>query len=304
MRLRVVLGLLYVVFAWALNTVLVKSVFTEIDPLAFMALRFIVMPPLALLLMRILGEKFHIERADIPLLVACGACGYGVYQYFWMIGLDHTTAFASALLGSLAPLFTLVLVALLKEERVRAPRWAGAIVALVGIAIFEGAFSGHAVMRLGDALTLVAAAIFAGYNVLSARLLARYTPLCLVTITMWVGAMMIVPGGAWAIAHTNFAALSWQTRAIFAYAVLFPILLTYPVWTWGIREAGAARVSIFSYLVPILAGLLSIPLLHTPIKGYEIAGSLISLAGMALATALARLSFIQAWTSRTLGIER
>ncbi len=304
MRFRVVVALLYVVAAWALNTVLVKLVFTQISPLAFMALRFVVMPPLALVLLRVAGERLAIERRDVPLLVACGACGYGVYQYFWMLGLAHTTAFASALLGSLAPVFTLILLALAKVERIRGIRWVGAAIALLGVAMFEGAFAGRATVRLGDALTLAAALIFAGYNVLSARLLSRYSPLCLVTITLWIGAAMIVPGGLWAIVHTPYANLTWQVWAIFTYAVLFPILLTYPVWTWAIGKAGAARVSLFSYLVPVIAGLLSIPLLGATIAPYEIAGSLVCICGMIVATALSRFSIAEWWASRTLGIER
>jgi drug/metabolite transporter (DMT)-like permease len=304
MRLGVVIGLLYVVVAWGLNTVLVKVVLAQIDPLAFMAMRFLVMPLLALVWLRIAGGSLHFERRDWPQLVACGACGYGVYQYFWMLGLAHTTAFASALLGSLAPVFTLIIVAASRIERVGAFRWMGAAVALLGVAIFEGAFAGRASVRSGDILTLVAAMIFAGYNVLSAKLLARYSPLSLVAITLCVGALMVVPGGIYAIAHTDYARISWYTWAVFIYAVLFPILLTYPVWTWAIGRIGAARVSLFSYFVPIIAGLLSLPLLHASIAWYEIVGSLICIAGMILATLFARFSITEWWTSRTVGIER
>lgn len=303
MRLGVVLALLYVVIVWGLNTVLVKLVLGQIDPLAFMAMRFVVMPALALALLRLRGVRLHLDRRDLPLLVAAGACGYGVYQYFWMLGLAHTTAFASALLGSLAPVFTLVLLALFERERTGALRWAGAAIALLGVAIFEGAFAGRASVRLGDVLTLVAAIIFAGYNVLSARLLTRYSPLELVTITMGIGAIMVIPGGLWGIAHVDAAHLSWHVWAVFAYAVLFPILLTYPVWTWGIREIGPARVSLFSYLVPIVSGLLSVPILNATIAGYEIAGSLVCIAGMVLATTTVS-SLTQRWASRTIGIER
>lgn len=303
MRLRIVAALLYVVLAWGLNTVLVKLVFRDVDPLAFMAMRFVVMPPLALVLVWLSGGSVHVERRDLPALVACGACGYGVYQYFWILGLAHTTAFASALLGSLAPVFTLVLVAAFKVERVRSLRWIGAAVALAGVAIFEGAFAGRATVRLGDVLTLIAAAIFAGYNVLSARLLARYAPLTLVAITMCIGAVMVVPGGIWAIAHTDVAHLPFAVWGVFAYSVFFPILLTYPVWTWAIREMGAARVSLFSYFVPVIAGLLSIPMLGASITPYEIVGSIVCIAGMVLATTL-RGSLSQWWASRTIGIER
>lgn len=304
MRARVVVGLLYVVFAWGLNTVLVKVVFAQIDPLAFMALRFLVMPPLALVLLRISGLTTRFERRDLPLLIAAGACGYGVYQYFWILGLAHTTAFASALLGSLAPVFTLLIVAAFNIERVNVVRWLGAGIALLGVAIFEGAFAGRASVRLGDILTLIAALIFAGYNVLTAKLLSRYAPLSLVAITLTIGAVMVVPGGLWALAHTDFLRITWQAWAILVYAVLFPILLTYPVWSWGIGQIGAARVSLFSYFVPIIAGVLSLPLLRAAIAPYEIVGSLVCIAGMAVATALGRFSLTDWWASRTVGIER
>lgn len=304
MRARVVVGLLYVVFAWGLNTVLVKVVFAQIDPLAFMALRFLVMPPLALVLLRISGLTTRFERRDLPLLIAAGACGYGVYQYFWILGLAHTTAFASALLGSLAPVFTLLIVAAFNIERVNVVRWLGAGIALLGVAIFEGAFAGRASVRLGDILTLVAALIFAGYNVLTAKLLSRYAPLSLVAITLTIGAVMVVPGGLWALAHTDFLRITWQAWAILVYAVLFPILLTYPVWSWGIGQIGAARVSLFSYFVPIIAGVLSLPLLRAAIAPCEIVGSLVCIAGMAVATALGRFSLTDWWASRTVGIER
>lgn len=304
MRPGVVIGLLYVVVAWGLNTVLVKVVLAQIDPLAFMGLRFVVMPLLALVWLRVAGGSLRFERRDWPQLIACGACGYGVYQYFWMLGLAHTTAFASALLGSLAPIFTLIVVAALRVERVGAFRWIGAGVALLGVAVFEGAFAGRAAVRTGDILTLIAAMIFAGYNVLSAKLLARYSPLSLVTVTLCIGAAMVVPGGIYAIAHTNFSKIGWFAWAVFIYAVLFPILLTYPVWTWAIGRIGAARVSLFSYFVPIVAGLLSLPLLRATIAPYEIAGSLICIGGMTLATVFARFSVTEWWASRTVGIER
>ena len=269
-----------------------------------MALRFIVMPPLALLLVLASRQRLRIQRRDVPILVVCSACGYGVYQYFWLLGLAHTTAFASALFGSLAPLFTLTIVAMLGQERVRSVRWLGAAVALAGIAIFEGVLSGHAHVRLGDTLTLVAAAIFAWYNVLSAKLLDRYSPLSLVAITLAIGAVMIVPGGLPALVHTDFARLTREVWGILAYAVLFPIVLTYPVWSLGIREIGAARVSLFSYFVPIIAGGLSMPLLHATVTAYEAAGAFVCIAGMALATVFGHHSLTQWWASRTVSIER
>jgi drug/metabolite transporter (DMT)-like permease len=303
-RLLVYVALLYVVSTWALNTVFVKQVVTEIDPLAFTFLRFLVMTPLAFLLVRLSGNRVRIHREDLGMLLLCGACGYGAYQYFWIIGLAHTTAFASSLLSAMAPIFTLAIVAFSKHEHVRGGRWLGAAIALFGIAIYEGALAGKAEFRLGDVLTLMGALTFAGYNVVSAKLLTRHSPLSLLAITMSIGTLMILPGGALALTHTNLAHIGWDVWSRFIFAVLFPVLLTYPVWSWGITRLGAGLVSIFSFLTPILTGVLSVPLLHTRFERYQLLGAAVCLIGMLLCNLLGRVSFTALWAQRTLPLER
>lgn len=303
-RLLLYVSLLYVVLAWALNTVLAKQAVAQIAPLAFTFLRFIAMTPLAFLMARIARNRIHVERRDIGALIACGACGYGVYQYFWIVGLKYTTPFASSLLGAMSPIFTLAIVAALGHERVRSGRWLGALIALFGIAVFEGAFSGATTFRIGDLLTLGAALVFAVYNVLSARLLDRYTPLELLAITMAIGTVMIAPGGIPALLHTHFATISWDVWWRLIYATLFPILLTYPVWSYGISSLGAAKASIFSFLVPVLTGLLSVPIVHAVFTRYELIGAAICLAGMIVSYLLGRISLTAIWAQRTLPFER
>lgn len=303
-RLLLYLSLFYVVLAWALNTVLAKQAVAQIDPLAFTFLRFIAMTPLAFALVRIAGQRIHIYRRDIGALIACGACGYGIYQYFWIVGLKNTTPFASALLGAMSPIFTLAIVAALGHERVRSGRWLGAVIALFGIAVFEGAFSGALAFRIGDVLTLGAAVVFAIYNVVSARLLDRYTPLELLAVTMAIGTVMIAPGGIPALLHTNLAAVTWDVWWRLIYATLFPILLTYPVWSYGISALGAGRASIFSFLVPVLTGILSVPIVHASFTRYELTGAAICLTGMIVSYTLGRISLTAIWAQRTLPFER
>jgi len=303
-RLVIYLGLIYVVSVWALNTVAVKFVLAAWLPLAFTGLRFLAMTALAFALARAIGEPLRIVRSDIPLLIGCGACGYGVYQYLWVFGLAHTTAFASALLATLSPVMTLAIVALRGHERVRSGRWAGAAIALFGVAIFEGAFAGHATFRIGDALTLASAAVFALFNVFSARLLDRYTPISLVVISLTFGTLMILPGAIPQMIAQDWSKVTPLDWGIFAYAVVFPIVLTYPVWSYGISQLGAGRTSLFQFGVPILAGLLSVLLLRTPIEAHQIAGAAICIFGMAVSQALGKTSLTAIWAQRTQGMER
>lgn len=303
-RAIVYLGLIYVVAAWALNTVIVKYAIHTMDPLAFTGIRFIVMTPLAFLLATLMGTRLRIFPGDWPLLIAVGACGYGVYQYLWVLGLAHTSAFASALLATLAPLITLAIVAFRKTERVRSGRWLGALIALAGVAVFEGVFAGHLTFRIGDLLTLGSSAVFAMFNVLTARLLDRYTPVSLVAIAMAIGTVMILPGAIPRMLQQNWAAVSPVDWLILAYSVVFPILLTFPVWSYGISMLGAGRTSIFQFGVPVIAGILSVVILHNHIDPHQIAGAAVVIIGMAISQLLGKVSLIDLWSQRTFPLER
>jgi drug/metabolite transporter (DMT)-like permease len=282
-RLLLYAALLYVVTAWALNAILAKQAIAQMNPLAFTFLRFLVMTPLAFALARAIDGRVHVERRDVPALVGGGICGFGAYQYFWIVGLAHTTAFATALIGALSPIFTLIAVALLGHERVGIGRFTGAAIAFAGIAIFEGAFNGLANAHTGDVLVLGSALVFAGYNVISARLSKRYGHMELLALNMSVGTLLLIPGGLPALVHTDLTALGWDVWWRLIYATLFPILLTYPVWTYGIARAGAGKGSIFGFLVPVITGVLSVPLLHAVFRGYELLGACVCLGGMLIA---------------------
>jgi drug/metabolite transporter (DMT)-like permease len=295
-RLLIYGALFYVILAWSINTIVAKQAFAQIDPLAFTFLRFLVMTPLAIAMVYFSGGKIHVERRDLGTLLLCSACGFGLYQYLWVVGLAHTTPFATALLSALTPIFTLAIVAIAGEERVRPGRWLGAAVALFGVAIFEGAFTGAASVHIGDLLIFAAAFVFAGYNVLGSRLLARYKPLELLAINMSIGAIMLIPGGAPALLHTNLAALRWDTWWRIIYATLFPILLTYPVWTWGINKLGAGKGSIMQFFLPVLTGVLSVPILHATFPRHEVLGAAVCLSGMIFAMALGRASSVDRQT--------
>jgi drug/metabolite transporter (DMT)-like permease len=176
----------------------------------------------------------------------------------------------------------------------------------MGIAVFEGAFAGHATFRLGDALTLLSSLSFAFYNVLAARLVGRYPPIVLVAITMTVGMLMIAPVGAFRfVLHpVDLSHLGWAVWGPFIFAVVFPIVLTWPVWNYGIARIGPARAGLFGFLVPIVSGFAAVWILGSRLEPHQLAGAGICLTGMALSLLLGRISVAGALTERTLPMER
>jgi drug/metabolite transporter (DMT)-like permease len=207
-------------------------------------------------------------------------------------------------LGATAPVFTIAIVALLGHERVRSVRWIGTGLALFGIAVFEGAFAGHATFRIGDLLTLLSSISFAGYNVVTARLTTRYSPVTLVAVTLTMGMLMILPAGVPRLVHADLAHLGWSVWGPFLFAVLFPIVLTWPVWNYGISVIGPARAGLFGFLVPLVAGFAGIFMLGARLEAHQLAGAAICIIGMILASLFGRYSVSAIWAERSLPLER
>lgn len=290
------LGLLFVVLVWGLSPTLFKVVLQEMDPLAFVFLRFLILSAFSAVVLAIRGMRggraWHIERTDILLLIVSGLSGYGIYQLFYMVGLAHTSVFASALLLSTVPLWSVVIIAVLRIERVHAAQWGGILLSLIGVAGFLLAAQSHtselaqdqhlttADLILGNVLSLGAAALFALYGVTNKRLAARYSPPELMCYTLLVGTLALAPFGVPALEHQHWAAVTWRTWLILPYSVIFPIYVTYSIWNWAIGKRGVGYVTLYTYAVPVMGGIFAWLLLGEVLTPPQIVAGMVVIGGM------------------------
>ena len=273
-----VMGL--VPFLWAGNFIASKIVLNDgWHPLAFMTLRFSVMSVLACALALGTGESLRVRRDDWWRMIVAGACGYGLYQLIFILGLANTTAFASALLNSTFPIFVLIFGTALGMERAAPARWIGAGLALFGIAIFEGAFNGAAHVRPGDLLMICTAILFAIYMIVI-RTINGYGARSLLAITMTLGTLIVLPFGLPSVLHQDYSILTLRDWLLFGYVLIFPIIIGYLILNWAIAQIGTGAPAMYGFGVPIVAGFGSVLFLGAPIESYELAGALISIAGM------------------------
>src|SRR5690348_6388621 len=157
-----------VVSMWASTFVVTKATFSEVSPLAFAFVRFVLMTLLAFAVLAVRGRgRFQpIRRTDLPLFIAAGLTGYTLYQLGFVLGLDHTSPFSSSLLIAMVPFFTMVFLAM-RGERPPARAWLGLAVGIVGVIIFLADKQGSPGSLLGDALSLGAAVSFALYGLIN-----------------------------------------------------------------------------------------------------------------------------------------
>jgi len=296
---RIDLGLVFVVFVWGFSPTLFKFELAELQPLTFVFLRFSLLSVVAVAVLTVRGLRgrraWRIRRRDIPYLIISGLSGYGIYQLFYIEGLAHTTVFASALMAATVPLWSALILAALRIERVAPLQWLGIAVSLGGVAWFLLAADsqpaevtlGHRLtpndMLVGGALSLGAAALFAVYGIVNKRLAPHYSPPELMCYTLLIGTLALAPAGAPTLFTQHWTSLTWRSLVIVPYSVVFPIYLTYSIWNWAIGKRGVGYVTLFNYAVPVMAGVVGFLAFREGLTPPQFVAGALVIGGMLLA---------------------
>jgi drug/metabolite transporter (DMT)-like permease len=277
------LAALAVVIVWGSTFTLTKSVFGEVQPLAFGFARFIVITLIAFAVLAFQARRhhrpdwWHIRRDDLPLFVITGLCGYTFYQLGFMIGLDNTSPFSGSLMISLQPIVVLAIVTTI-GERQPALVWLGALVALAGVAMFLFNRDGDSQL-LGNAIAFFGGASFALYQVFNRRLIRAYPPAAYSAYSTLFGAIPLLLISSPQAVSQDWGAVSLQSWLIIVYMSIFPVYLAYIAWGWAISKRGVA-ISGLTLLVPVVAGILSIMFFSEAFGPLKLLGGALALAGM------------------------
>jgi len=275
-------ALFAVVLMWASTFTLFKIAWHDIDPVAFTSIRFAAMVLFAAVMLASSRERVRPRREDIPLLVASGLTGYFLYQMGFVLGLERTSALASAILISTHPIFSVLFVRLVHRERPTPNELLGMVVAFLGVAVFLRFWSAFGTARPGDLFSLGAAAAFGAYGVINQPLTKRYPPRELMAYGLAVGGLLIAVVGIPAMARQDWGAVRAPAWTILVYAIVGPVYLAYALWNWAIRRRGIPRTVVYGFLVPVLGGALAVVTLDEPLRPEQVVGAVLVVAGLVL----------------------
>ncbi|HXF74111.1 MAG TPA: DMT family transporter [Actinomycetota bacterium] len=276
-------ALLAVALMWASTFTAFKVAWRDVDPVAFTGVRFAAMVALSLGLLATSRERTPPRREDLPALLASGLAGFFLYQMGFVLGLDRTSALASAILISTHPIFSVVFAWALGRERPRPVEAAGVAVGFAGVAVFLRAWEAFAAARPGDALSLGAAAAFGAYGVVTQPLSARYPSRELLAYGLATGGVLVAVVCAPAVAAQDWGAVSPRSWAILGYAVVGPVYLAYGLWNWAIHRRGVARTVVYGFLVPVLAGASAVAVLGERARPEQVLGAALVVVGLVVA---------------------
>jgi len=276
-------------FVWGANFGVTKYVLGELGVGPFLFIRFLTMPLLGFLLLVVVYRR-HLakswpRREDLPRFVAAGLIGHTLHVSIVTWGIDLSTAFSSALVLTSGPLFTLLILALLGVERLRARQVAGTVMAFCGIVLFlsDKFAAGFSRAGMGDLVLLFAASLFSLYTVIAKPLAVRYGPLPLLAYTLLFGAPPLVVLTLPSFAAAPLGDFAWSVWLGMFWAAVISAFLGWLVWSWVNAVRGVARSAPLMYLMPPVAGVVAWLTLGEPFSALKISGAAVTMAGIAWA---------------------
>ena len=217
-------------------------------------------------------------------MAALGCFGVATAQTGFTFGLSLTSAGSTGLIFATAPVWGLLLGAVLGLER---PTWKGVTgvgLSILGVAlvVLDGLTSGHASLA-GDLFALVAASCVCAYAVLSMPLLERYTPLAVATYPVLFGAPFLLLLSSPQLLSLEWGSVGIGPWAAIAYAGVFATAFAFSAWQRGISRIGANRVLVYQYLFTIVGVTSGIVFFGETLSVNKIAGGVVILFGVYLA---------------------
>ncbi len=250
------LAMLMVVLIWGLNFVVVKATLAQIQPLVFNGIRFTLAALLSAGVARSRGlSLLPKDRNDILPLILLGLGGHALYQLAFVNGLNRTTASSSSLILATVPIWVALYGSLTGTERV-GRRWLGIILAFVGLAaliIGQDGLHLTSTTLSGDLLILICAWGWAWYTVAQKPLLNRYAPLEITSMTMLVGAPILVAAGLGQLSTQDWGQVTLAGWGGLLFSAVFGVALAYVIWSTAVQQIGNTRTAVYSNLIPVVA---------------------------------------------------
>lgn len=211
-----------------------------------------------------------------------GAAWFGLYNLALNAAERHIDAGTTALLVNVAPVVVAVLAGLLLGEGFPGRLLAGMAIAFAGVVLIAATTSAGGTALSGVLLGLVAALLYAGAAVAQKRLLTRIDALTVTWIGAVAGTVALLPYLPSLL--TELATAPASAIAGTAYLGVFPTAIAFLTWGYALSRTTAGRLAAATYAIPPIVVLLSWMLLGEVPALLALAGGVLCLAGVAVAT--------------------
>lgn len=234
-----------------------------------------VISPLALFTMRSIGAgslfwiislfmpKERVERRDLPKIFAASVLGFFLTQICFLMAISRITPMDCSIITSLSPLYTMFIAAFALKEPLSAQKIGGVVLSLCGVIylILNSVTAASGVVETtpaGVLLMIGNSLCFSLYLGIFKPIITKYS---VVTFMKWIflfSSLMTLPFTATEIVKTEFLALPLSFIAELTFLIICATFVTYFLIPVGQKLLRPTLVSMYSYVQPVVAVVLSV----------------------------------------------
>jgi len=278
--------MLLTVLIWAVNFSLIKIALRDFSPHGFNGLRLLSASLILVVVLRLSGQGFRLEKWEIWKVIGISIAGNTVYQILFIQGINLTTASNASITLAMGPIFVALLSSSLRHEKIHWAGWLGIFISFFGfyLVISKGTGNLHLSGKSlkGDLMIFLGNFCWAIYTVLAKPLLRKVSPLKLTTITLSIGTLFYLPFAVHDISHLTWKEISLPAWTSLSYSSLFAIVASFLIWYASVKRVGNSKTSIYGNITPVFAALFAHLFLAEGITSFQILGALAIFAGFYL----------------------
>lgn len=231
--------------------------------------------PLALFTMRSIGAgslfwiislfmpKERVELRDLPKIFAASVLGFFLTQICFLMAISRITPMDCSIITSLSPLYTMFIAAYALKEPLSAQKIGGVVLSLCGVIylILNSVTASSGVVEttpVGVLLMIGNSLCFSLYLGIFKPIITKYS---VVTFMKWIflfSSLMTLPFTATEIVTKEFSALPISFIAELAFLIICATFVTYFLIPVGQKLLRPTLVSMYSYVQPVVAVVLSV----------------------------------------------
>lgn len=267
--------ILLVVTTWAFNNVAVKWGLGEVPPLFLTLMRFVVVALILVPFTRVTREQL---RYLLPLAFTFGFLHFSLL----FLGLKFTDAGTGAIVVQLGTPFAMILAMIFLKEKLSLVQLLGIAISLSGVVVLAGSPTIPSWWVL--CLLLCSAVGWAVSNLI----VKKSPPIKPLVMTGWLSflAIPIVGLSSYVMESGQLTSLlnaSWRSWFAILYSAICSSIVAYSLWYGMLRTYNVNLIMPYSLLTPVLSVILGVLVLGDSLNFFKVVGSLLVIAGTAIA---------------------
>ncbi len=252
----------YLIFG--LNIVVCKDLTTSgiISPISLFFLRSVGAGTLFWLISLFMPRQ-RVEISDFPKFIVASLLGFFLTQIFFLMAISRITPMDCSIITSLSPIYTMFIAAYALKEPLSVKKIGGVVLSLCGIVylILNSVGSASAVTQttpLGVLLMIGNSLCFSLYLGIFKPTIAKYS---VITFMKWIflfSSLLSLPFAFSEVITIDWPSLSGAFIAELAFLIICATFVTYLLIPIGQKILRPTLVSMYSYVQPIVAIVVSI----------------------------------------------